>query len=516
LRVTNVPPDNGQNITGQTANDQLGRRRFLIAGSAAAALIGGPSALSLIGALPRHRGRSGPARETAANPAATGSWTAPFNLTLVSIHAVMLHTGKVLLFSWPKETVGSDAVLWDPVSGKITNIALTYQRDIFCSGTSVLKDGRVFIAGGHIYQGALQPTQGVINTTIFDPASNSWTEGPAMSQARWYPTATLLGDGTVIICGGTINTGTSATTVDRYNPVSNTITTLSSTASRSMVTYPRMKLTTSGLLAWTNFPTTCYLNPATAKWTTGPKLNSGSRSITDTSVLLPGLTTIMETGGTTASGVTGTAELLNLSASAPAWKYTASMHFPRLWANTVLLADGTVLVVGGGTTSYYGGPIRTAEIYNPATRTWTEMAAQTAPRMYHSTALLLPDGRVLSAGQSSGKYENTGEIFSPPYLFKGARPLISKAPGTLSYGQAFTVTTPQAASISRVALVKPAAVTHSNNFDQRYVDCTFTSSGGTLRVTSPPNANHAPPGWYMLCLVNSTGVPSVASWVQVN
>jgi hypothetical protein len=224
----------------------------------------------------------------------------------------------------------------------------------------------------------------------------------------------------------------------------------------------------------------------------------------------------METGGTIASGVTGTAELLNLSASAPAWKYTASTHFPRLWANTVLLADGTVLVVGGGTTSYYGGPIRTAEIYNPATRTWTEMAAQTAPRMYHSTALLLPDGRVLSAGQSSGKYENTGEIFSPPYLFKGARPRISKAPGTLSYGQAFTVTTPQAASISRVALVKPAAVTHSNNFDQRYVDCTFTSSGGTLRVTSPPNANHAPPGWYMLFLVNSTGVPSVASWVQVN
>jgi hypothetical protein len=192
------------------------------------------------------------------------------------------------------------------------------------------------------------------------------------------------------------------------------------------------------------------------------------------------------------------------------------MHFPRLWANSVLLADGTVLVVGGGTTSYYGGPIRTAEIYNPATGTWTEMAAQTAPRMYHSTALLLPDGRVLSAGQSSGKYENTGEIFSPPYLFKGARPVISKVPGTLSYGQAFTVTTPQAASISRVALVKAAAVTHSNNFDQRYVNCTFTSSGGTLRVTSPPNANHAPSGWYMLFLLNSTGVPSVASWVQVN
>jgi hypothetical protein len=515
MRVTNVPADNGQNIPGQTAAAQLGRRRFLVAGGTAAALIGGPSAWSLTGAPARHTGHSGKARETAPDPAAIGSWAAPFNLTLVSIHAVMLHTGMVLLFSWPNKTVGSDAVLWDPVSGKITNIALTYQRDIFCSGTSVLADGRVFIAGGHIYQGALQPTQGVINTTIFDPASNSWTEGPAMSQARWYPTTTLLGDGTVIICAGTMNTGTSATNVDHYNPVSNTITTLPATASKSMLTYPRMKLTTSGLLAWTNFPTTCYLNPATAQWTTGPKLNSGSRSVTDTSVLLPGLTTIMEIGGTTASGVTGTAELLNLSASAPAWKYTASMSFPRLWANAVLLADGTVLVVGGGTSSYYDGPIRAAEIYNPATGTWTEMAAQTAPRMYHSTALLLPDGRVLSAGQSSGKYENTGEIFSPPYLFNGARPVISNAPGTLGYGQAFTVTTPQAASISRVALVKAGAVTHSNNFDQRYVDCTFTTSVGTLGATSPPDANHAPPGWYMLFLVNSTGVPSVASWVRV-
>ena len=144
------------------------------------------------------------------------------------------------------------------------------------------------------------------------------------------------------------------------------------------------------------------------------------------------------------------------------------------------------------------------------------MAAQTAPRMYHSTALLLPDGRVLSAGQSSGKYENTGEIFSPPYLFMGPRPVISTAPGTLGYGQPFTVTTPQAASISQVALVKAGTVSHSNNFDQRYVNCTFTTSSGTLSVTSPPNANDAPPGWYMLFLVNSTGVPSVASWVQVS
>ena len=143
------------------------------------------------------------------------------------------------------------------------------------------------------------------------------------------------------------------------------------------------------------------------------------------------------------------------------------------------------------------------------------MAAQRAPRMYHSTAVLLPDGRVLSAGESFGALKQTGEIFSPPYLYRGARPAISSAPATLGYGRAFTVGTPNAASIKRVALVKAAAVTHSDNFDQRYVDCTFSAGGGKLHATAPPNGNHAPPGWYMLFLVNAAGVPSVAHWVRV-
>ncbi len=478
----------------------MGRRRFLLAGTgtAAAVLFGGP--------LLKSRAATG-------TPATIGQWTAPFDLKLVSIHAVVLHTGQVLLFSWPNKTVGSAAQLWDPVSGSLTDVSLTYQRDIFCAGTTVLSDGRVFIAGGHLYQGVFG--NGVANTTIFDPASNAWTEGPTMSQARWYPTTAELGDGSIMILAGTTTPKVQATTIDHYNPATNTITTLPAAASKAMITYPRMTLTTGGLLAWTNEATTYFLNPATSTWAKGPKLNSAGRGVTSTSVLLSGLTRIMEIGGSTASGSTNTAEILDLSASTPAWAYTGAMHYPRLWANTVLLPDGTVLVVGGGTSGSYTGPVYTAEIYDPSSATWTAVAAQTAPRMYHSTAVLLPDGRVLSAGQSQGKYQTTGEIFSPPYMFAGARPTISSAPATLGYGQGFTISTPDAATISTVALVKAGAVTHSNNFDQRYVSCTFSSGGAAVSATSPPDSNHAPPGWYMLFLVNSSGVPSVASWVQV-
>ena len=263
-----------------------------------------------------------------------------------------------------------------------------------------------------------------------------------------------------------------------------------------MVTYPRMKLTTSGLLAWTNLATTWFFNPATATWTKGPKLTSGmGRGETDMSVLLPGLNQIMEFGGSSGSGATATAEILDLSVSPLAWKSIAPMNFARGWANAVLLADGTVLAVGGGTSGSYGGPILTPELYDPVAATWTLMAAQAAPRMYHSTALLLPDGRVLSAGESHGSLQKTGEIFSPPYLFAGARPTITSAPASVGYNQQFTVTTPDFASIGRVALVKAGSVTHSNNFDQRYVDVTFSSDGSSgLTVTSPPDSNHAPAG----------------------
>jgi hypothetical protein len=141
------------------------------------------------------------------------------------------------------------------------------------------------------------------------------------------------------------------------------------------------------------------------------------------------------------------------------------------------------------------------------------------PRMYHSAALLLPDGRVLAAGgePSTATFASaqTAQVYSPPYLFKGSRPTITAAPTRVGWGSTFAVTTPDASTISSVALIRPSAVTHANNMDQRYVPLAFTKTTKGLSVTSPANGNWAPPGFYMLVIENASGVPSVAKWVQV-
>jgi hypothetical protein len=144
------------------------------------------------------------------------------------------------------------------------------------------------------------------------------------------------------------------------------------------------------------------------------------------------------------------------------------------------------------------------------------MAEQLAPRAYHSTAVLLPDGRVLSAGQTDGSLQTTIEIYSPPYLFAGPRPTISAAPTSLSYGDAsFAVQSPQSASIATVTLIRPGTVTHGVNFDQRSVDLPFTAQSDVLTVRTP-RPTEAPPGWYMLVVVDGSGIPSVASWVHIS
>ena len=168
-----------------------------------------------------------------------------------------------------------------------------------------------------------------------------------------------------------------------------------------------------------------------------------------------------------------------------------------------------------------------ADLYDPVAGTWSSAGTCAYPRLYHSTALLLPDATVVSAGSNPvrGTYEQHIEIYSPAYLFTtdgngntiaATRPTITSSPTNIGYAGSFQVQTPNAANISSVVLIRAGSTTHAFDMDQRLVGLTFTVGSGVLTVTGPPNANIAPPGYYMLFLVNSAGVPSIANFVQVS
>ena len=196
--------------------------------------------------------------------------------------------------------------------------------------------------------------------------------------------------------------------------------------------------------------------------------------------------------------------------------------------NATILPDGKVLVTGGSSSSGFNDgtlAVLPAEMWNPATRSWSTMATMQVPRMYHSTALLLPDGRVISAGGGRPAAINTldqpnAQIYSPPYLFKADgtladRPVISTVPTDLIYGQSFLISTSNAASITQVTLVRLGSVTHSFDAGQRLNRLSFTAVAGALNATAPANSNLCPPGHYMLFIIGN-GVPSVARIVNIH
>jgi hypothetical protein len=218
-----------------------------------------------------------------------------------------------------------------------------------------------------------------------------------------------------------------------------------------------------------------------------------------------------------------TAEIIDLAAATPAWGPAGSMEIARRMANATILPDGTVLVTGG--TSLCGfsnesGAVYAAELWNPTTQTFTRLANANVVRVYHSTTMLLADGRVMSTGGGDGANvapQRNYEIFSPPYLFKGTRPTYTLGGGSdIHYGQQFVVTTPNAASIRKITLIRLASTTHTFDMGQRLNTLTFTTGTGTLTVTPPAEGKIAPPGPYRLFLVDDKGVPSIGQTVLLN
>ena len=249
-------------------------------------------------------------------------------------------------------------------------------------------------------------------------------------------------------------------------------------------------------------------------------LDGGSAVMYRPGKILKSGTAAANNGSTEASGAA--AYVLDMTAAVPTWRQTNSMHFPRSYHTLTVLPDGTVLVTGGGMTkdsTDVADAVYDAEIWSPQTETWTTVSRMQRPRLYHSTALLLPDGRVLVAGggrnSRSSLKELNAEIYSPPYLFNGPRPTITAIPSSVAYGSNLTVQTPNAATITSVALLRPGSMTHGFNQEQRFIPLTFQQATGALTVQAPANANLAPPGYYMLFILNSSGVPSVASFIRV-
>lgn len=453
--------------------------------------------------------------DNSGNLAAIGSWSAPVNLPAVAVNLVLLKNNTLLFYQ-----DGSTPTVWDYTNNAFTSVPAPV--DLFCSGQTMLKDGRILVVGGF---GGSGTQIGIPNSEIFDPANNTWTILPKMAYSRWYPSATTLADGRVIVMGGWQTTNhTNAGIPEIYDPVANTWTKQTS-ANNPFETYPFIYPLSDGRLIHVNgseyATVTDILNLNTMSWSTvDSNIKDGGSSV----MYLPDK--IMKAGSASDSQESGpsanTTYVLDMTQPSPSWKQTASMAYPRTFLNLTELPDGTVLATGGETDKNGGNisnAVYAAELWSPATQSWRTLASMHTPREYHGTALLLPDGRVVESGMGAdfGNVPNelSAEFFSPPYLFKGLRPTISQAPTQISYGQNFFVATPDAASITSAVLIRTGSVTHFFDMNTRFVPSTFQQTTGGLTITAPANANLAAPGYYMLFLVNSNGVPSIAPIVQL-
>jgi len=457
-----------------------------------------------------------------------GQWqTLPYTMPINPIHTALLYNGKVLIVSGSGNVAGNNnfqAALWDPQAGTITTQPVAW--DMFCNSMVVLPDGRPFVMGGTLQY---DPFHGELRTSNYDPATHTFTDQQSMAHGRWYPTATVLSDGRVMIFSGLNETGGTNTSVEFYSAGSGWSAAYSAPWTPPL--YPRMHVLPNGKVFYSGSTTGSSLfDPATHTWTTNIAFTnySGTRTY-GSSVLLP-LTLannytpkVLILGGGNPS--TATTEIIDLSAATPKWVYGPNMSQPRIEMNATLLPSGQVLAIGGSLNDEDTATASlNADLYNPVSNSFTPAGAEVYARLYHSVSLLLPDATVWVAGGNPqrGTYEPHMEIYSPAYLFNAdgtlaTRPTITgTSSSAIGYGGAFQVQTPDAANISSVVLMRNGAVTHAFDMDQRYVGLTFNASAGVLNITGPPNGNIAPPGYYMLFILNSAGVPSVATIVQVS
>ena len=445
-----------------------------------------------------------------------GSWSSATDLgtKTVGISAVLFHTGEVLLFG--KSTGGvTVSYLYDPATG--TGHEVQSPVNIWCGSVTPLSDGRMLSVGG-----ANPVPKGTVNLWLFDPVTERWLRQPDTPLGRYYPTSTRLADGRILITAGTqLNGTTKNPTVEVYTPPppGGTTGTLEVVGPTHVTNYyPWQWLMPDGKVLQVDGRKDYVLNPSSWSWATLPLLPSTSGAGA-AGLMLPGgpagSSQVMTIGGLVKGVAQNKTFKYDYARPSAGWSIGRPMPTGRSHMNVVQVPDGSAFGIGGNSSGLYAQEQKQTMAYDPATDTWTNMAIQGPRRAYHSTALLLPDGRIMSAGDpGTGGGRQLVDFYSPPYLFQGPRPQIASAPDAVDYGDTFTIAT-SGPTATQAVLMAPGSITHAVEMNARRVELAVTKTTTGLTATAPPAAGVAPPGYYMLFTLTADGIPSTASWVHV-
>ena len=506
--------------------------------------------------------------------ASKGEWTGPFNIPAGAfdrpVHAAVLHTGKVLFWGLP---TGKNSWIWKPDGANDGEIQSTSNKPVdslFCSGHSFLTDGRLLVTGGGGDGTGPRHNHG----WIFDPDSESWTRTTGngtpgngdMNFYRWYPTLVTMGDepGRILVVSGDDTSGADVLQMEMYMETSDRFELVwgpgglgDTSANHSFPQiYPGLNLLPGGEVFYTptgwhsggcsgaaDFPAAkpsgYYEFQSTAPIIKASWNNIGTQDAAadDAIARVKGMSVLllqptypfvqaMVVGGGKDPESTTTFQMINLSTIAPKWgpPVTLPDGLARVNVNLVALPDGSVFVSGGRPNGGIPANSGACWIYEPVEMTWQECDELSKRRAYHSVAVLSPDGRVVTAGNECPG-DTTYEIFSPPYLFKSngtsaLRPQIKNLPNQVHHGHEFSFETESPTTINKVVLVRPMAVTHQTDSEQRVIRLMFRVNGKTEIKATAPNGWYphalAPRGWYMLFLVDNKGIPSVGKFIHLH
>ena len=458
-----------------------------------------------------------------------GSWGPVVDWPVVGVHVALMPNGKVLAY----DSVGDNATetypvhdhtratVWDPATGTQTPVNVNTGFNVFCSGLAHLPDGSLFLAGGN----KNAQLHGIRQTHIFNPTTNAWSLGPDMAGERWYPSVTPLSNGEMLITEGGPDIPGGAR--DRRRAAA-----AERARRRTFRYYPWLDVAPerTHLLLRTESDDAQPRPRGAGAWQTFGERDDvdrdyGSRAMYDIGKLLVAgggpstkSATVIDVNGASpqadadrADGSSAAASTTSrCSPTAACSRPAASRPARTSWISTTASTRPSCGIRGPAVEH------ARADARSPA--------STTRPPCCCPTAGCSPPGAASAATCDSQSYlAKNAQVFTPPYLFKkdgsgelAPRPAISSAPGVVHYGGQVRFSTPNAASISRVALVRLGAVTHSVDMEQRFIPLSINArDSGRVRATGPANANIAPPGPYMLFAINAEGVPSVARMVTV-